>query len=120
MAPLAKNCRRGCVAQMELRARARTRGWEDEVAIDIQASMRGGGGGGEEKERKMLSQGACNEKLRKVEVGGCSRDHWRLRWLRGPEVPAGLVTPSAGRLPCDVARYFAGWYLRNAGAASDT
>lgn len=110
MAPLARNCRRSCVARMELRRRRERESGEDEVAIKIQALHWVGGGGGRGK--KTLSQGACNKKLPKVDVGGCSRDHWRLRCVE--EVRRYLLAsslPPPQQLPCAAARYFAGWYL---------
>lgn len=97
-------------------AQARTRDWEDEVAINIQASLRGGGGGGgggKDVEPRGLQQEAAKSRGRRLLSGPLAVA------LRCPEVPAGLVTPSAGQRPCDVAWYFAGWYLGDAGAASD-
>lgn len=69
---------------------------------------------GKDAEPRGLQQEAAKSRRRRLLSGPLAVA------LRGPEVPAGLVTPSAGQLPCEVARYFAGWYLSDAGAPSDT
>lgn len=113
MMPLARNCRRSCVARMELRSRLEQEDGEDEVAINIQASHWHWGW---REGKDAAPRGPGNKKLNCQKstsavalgaIGGCAAS-------RGPAVPAGLVTSSitasAAQLPCDVARYFAGWY----------
>lgn len=70
MTTSARNCRRSCVARMELRNRLEREDCEDEVAINIQALHWHWGW----KREKTLSQGAWQQEaqLPKVDVGGCA------------------------------------------------
>jgi hypothetical protein len=79
MALLARNCRRCLVPSWSGDAGANER--KGNRSRDQYTSLIEGW----RRRRKRLSQGACKKKLPKVEVGGCSRDDWRLRcdgWKR--------------------------------------